>query len=196
MTMKKFTLFLCIGALLSACQSITPKNPNTAHNTATVLDVDKPSPLVFAITGKISISAQSAHQTQTTSAFYAWGQDDTRFAIDLTGAMGLGAASIRYDGTQAILEQGDTTKSAQDPESLLFELTGVRAPLASLPYWILGKTAPSDQNPQYNLSHQLTQIQNSAWTATLEYQGALPSRLKITHPDGHRIIMTIQHAQL
>lgn len=41
--------------------------------------------------------------TQGGSAFYAWGQQNDRFAIELIGALGIGKTNIEYDGQTATL---------------------------------------------------------------------------------------------
>lgn len=207
---------LCVGMSLNACQSV--KNfyqnkvakPSAAastptHSTATPTTTAKPAitaptpqtpaiitPPSFAITGKIGVTTTNPDGSKTAgSAFYAWGQTDERFAIDLTGALGLGATAIRYNGKQAVLVSEKTGEIVADnPEELLLKSTGWHAPISHLPFWIMGKNAPSDtpSTPQTPLAT----AQNGDWQATFDYNKTnLPSRIRMTHKDGHRVVLSI-----
>lgn len=222
-TPKPFAFIgVLIGAcLLSACQSTpkptaqtTPSLPATAL-TPSIIPNSHPAPLTptpittpavpflpnFAITGKIGITTQHNGKKQAISAFYAWGQTADRFAIDLTGTLGLGATSIRFDGKQATLNNDEFgTVNADSPELLLQKTTGWQAPISHLPYWILGKNAPGDTNSLFD-GQKLTQTQNNHWTIQLEYNNLpkynnlpTPSRLRLRHHDGHQVVMTINQA--
>ena len=175
--------------MLSACQTV----PKTAPNTTPIpqLPTDT-TPLQFAITGKIGVSTQTADGRNAGSAFYTWGQDGERFAIDLTGALGIGATSIRFDGQTATLTSDKTgTITADSPDALLEKATGWQAPIADLPFWIMGKNAPNDYDSHYQ-DGRLLQTSNGAWQASFDYNNTpLPSRLIINHQDGHRVIVTI-----
>lgn len=178
-------------ATLVGCQTMTAK-PATPTPTTTTPDE---TPLSFNITGKIGVTTVSETGTQAGSAFYAWGQTGERFAIDLTGALGLGATSIRFDGKQATLVSDQTGElTADSPEALLKKATGWQAPISELPYWIMGKPSDNDTSPLYD-NNRLTQTQNGDWTAKFDYPAstALPNRLRITHTDGHRVVLTINH---
>ncbi|MDO4427669.1 MAG: lipoprotein insertase outer membrane protein LolB [Moraxella sp.] len=181
------TLVAC--CILTACQSL-PK----PHSTFTTdLTQDQNAPLKFSVTGKIGVTTVKDGSTQAGSAFYAWGQEEERFAIDLTGALGIGATSIRYNGTTATLNSEKTGEiRADNPEDLLKQATGWQAPVSHLPYWIAGRHATGDKNSEYDPQNRLTRTENGDWTAHFEYNtNATPSRLRITHSDGHRVVMTI-----
>ncbi|OBX84799.1 lipoprotein insertase outer membrane protein LolB [Moraxella nonliquefaciens] len=186
----KFTrpliLALVATGSLTACQTL----PKTAPviNEQTYDDV-----LRFAITGKIGITTNTANGKQAGSAFYNWGQEDERFAIDLTGAFGMGATQIRYDGQQATLTNDKGEIQADSPEALLQKATGWHAPISHLPHWIVGKTAQGDTDSQQDEQGRLTQSTNDDWTASFEYpkNSPRPSRLVIHHTDGHHVVMTI-----
>lgn len=182
--MKKIILMSAL--LLGACQSLPQQNPISASTTQT----QSPS---FAITGKIGVVSHIDGQRVAGSAFYNWGQERERFAIDLTGALGMGATQIRYDGKQATLtsEQAGTL-SADSPQALLYTATGWQAPIDVMPFWVMGRQAPNDHNPIWQAG-QLTQSQNGDWVVAFDYSGSLPSKLVITHKDGHRVVMTITH---
>lgn len=185
--MKYTHLLIAAAALsLSACQSLS-----TTPTQSPSEPVHEPA---FSITGKIGVTTITPQGAQANSAFYGWSQQNGRFSIDLTGALGLGATTIRYDGQHAELNSEKTgIIQADSPEALLVKATGWHAPISQLPYWIVGKNAPSDdlsQNQQQG--NRLTHAVNGGWTADFEYaRQAMPSRLRIVHSNGHRVVMTI-----
>ncbi|STZ64349.1 outer membrane lipoprotein LolB [Moraxella lacunata] len=183
---RPLILTLIATGSLTACQTL----PKTAPVISEQVHDDV---LRFAITGKIGITTNTANGKQAGSAFYNWGQEDERFAIDLTGAFGMGATQIRYDGQQATLTNDKGEIQADSPEELLQKATGWHAPISHLPHWIVGKTAQGDTDSQQDEQGRLTQSTNDDWTASFEYpkNSPRPSRLIINHTDGHRVVMTI-----
>lgn len=180
--------FALMTGLLNACQSL-PKSPSS------LITQNIDEKISFAITGKIGITTQNTNGKQAGSAFYGWTQENERFAIDLTGVLGIGATQIRYDGRTATLISDKGEITADSPEELLFKATGWHAPISQLPHWVMGKSATGDTNTSTN-EGKLLQSTNGDWTATFEYpkNSSLPSRLIINHTDGHRVVMTIAHS--
>lgn len=175
--------------LLSACTNIQPstQTPTTLPTADT--------PLKFAVTGKIGVVTTTPEGRQAGSAFYTWTQEDDRFAIELTGMLGIGATQIRYNGTTAALDSERTgTITADTPEALLLTATGWQAPISQLPHWILGRGAPDDSTASYDHLGRLVSAANGAWHAQFDYdKTSLPSRLRITHTNQHSITMTVTH---
>lgn len=190
---KKTTISLLGAVLLSACQSVPP-SPNT-HLSADVLPTETIS---FGITGKIGVSGQDVEgKKQAGSAFYSWGQQDDRFTIELTGALGLGLTTISYDGRVAKLSSERTGDVVADtPEALLARATGWQAPISQLPYWIMGRVAPDDRDSVFD-EGRLSVSTNSDWTANFGYakNDSRPNRLTINHIDGHKVVMTIVYPE-
>ena len=186
----KFThpliLALVATGSLTACQTL----PKTAPviNEQTYDDV-----LRFAITGKIGITTNTANGKQAGSAFYNWGQEDERFAIDLTGAFGMGATQIRYDGQQATLTNDKGEIQADSPEALLQKATGWHAPISHLPHWIVGKTAQGDTDSQQDEQGRLTQSTNDDQKPPTPHptNRQPPRRPAINHTHGHRVVTPI-----
>lgn len=93
-------------AITSGCQSLKTGNaaaqptPIQGQNTAQPQKLES-----FNITGKIGVTmpANDNTGTQGGSAFYAWGQENERFAIELIGALGIGKTNIEYNGQTATL---------------------------------------------------------------------------------------------
>ena len=184
----KILLAVAAVAALAGCQTLPKAQPAP---TQTINE-----PIKFSIGGKIGITSASAEGNQSGTAFYAWTQDAERFAIDLTGALGIGATSISFDGKTATLTSERTGEiNASTPEELLLRATGWQAPISQLPYWIVGRAAPSDSNHSHDDAGRLLSATNGDWTASFEYKGNTPNRLRITHTNGHRVVMTMTHMQ-
>lgn len=181
--MKNLFFLPLIVLGLSACQTAPITSPTPAVQT------DK---IAFNITGKIGVTTQTSSGRTGGSAFYVWGQDDGRFTINLTGVLGVGATQIRYDGHAATLTNAQTTLTANSPNELLLKATGWHAPIDILPYWILGRVAKGDVDSIFD-DGKLTQSTNDNWTARFEYKDIRPSRIVMTHTDGHRVVMTVTH---
>ena len=183
-SIKLFTkvFLLTLMVFLTACQTIKPKPVVTDEH------------LAFSITGKIGITTQTQHGKEASSAFYTWSQEDDRFGINLTGALGIGAADLSFNGKTAKLISERTGEiSATSPEELLQKATGLNAPISYFRFWIIGKPAPNDTNKQME-NGRLISSENGDWTAKFYYQNSVyPNRLIITHADGHRLVMTINH---
>ncbi|UNU72791.1 lipoprotein insertase outer membrane protein LolB [Moraxella nasovis] len=191
--MNTIKILITAGLLsltLVGCQSMN--QPTVAPITATI----NQDSLQFTITGKIGVMQPTTDGKQAGSAFYAWNQDDDRFAIDLTGAFGIGATAISYDGNTATLTSERTGSiTADTPEDLLYHATGWQAPISQLPYWIMGRSTPSDISKMTDEKGRLITAKNDAWTCHFIYDGdnKHPDRLRITHTDGTRITLTINH---
>ena len=205
----------CLGIssmLLTGCQSVrATTKPITAKPTATVMTTPvvntqtatAPStttnqqaaastlPIAqFTINGKIGMTTPQ----QAGSAFYTWTQQGQNFAIEIAGAMNAGQTKISYNGQSATLTNEKGTINAATPEELLLRATGWQAPISQLPYWIQGQPAPSDANGKKDSTNRLVSAQNGDWTATFSYSNSndkLPSRLTANHPNGYKVVMTI-----
>lgn len=205
----------CLGIssmLLTGCQSVqATANPITAKPIATGLTTTgintqtttAPSTTTteqaaastlpsaqFTINGKIGMTTPQ----QAGSAFYIWTQQGQNFAIEIAGAMNAGQTKISYNGQSATLTNEKGTINAATPEELLLRATGWQAPISQLPYWIQGQPAPSDANGKKDSTNRLVSAQNGDWTATFSYSNSndkLPSRLTANHPNGYKVVMTI-----
>ncbi|GAF55244.1 outer membrane lipoprotein LolB [Psychrobacter sp. JCM 18901] len=200
---NKLALLTAITAAMvitSGCQSLKTANA-TNQSTTTVQgqNAEQPKKLEsFNITGKIGVTtpANDSTGTQGGSAFYAWGQQNDRFAIELIGALGIGKTNIEYNGQTATLVSEKTgTLTADDPETLLKKATGWQAPISQMPYWISGRPAPSDSAPQMDDQSRLVSSVNGEWTASFTYKGTdkLPSKISAVQPQGNKVVMTINH---
>lgn len=178
-------------ALTAGCQSLPKASPTQPIPTIQSQKLDN-----FNITGKIGVSAPANGNAQGGSAFYAWAQENERFAIELIGALGIGKTNIEYDGKTATLVSEKTgTLTANNPETLLQKATGWQAPISQMPYWISGRAAPSDSMPKVDDQNRLVSSMNGNWTANFTYNGndKLPNKISATQPTGQKVVMTINH---
>ncbi|MBE0441087.1 MULTISPECIES: lipoprotein insertase outer membrane protein LolB [unclassified Psychrobacter] len=197
--LNKFALFSAMTAALvitSGCQSL--KTANATNQSMTTVQNQPQKLESFNITGKIGVTTPANDTTgaQGGSAFYAWGQQDDRFAIELIGALGIGKTNIEYNGQTATLVSEKTgTLTADDPEELLKKATGWQAPISQMPYWISGNPAPSDSAPEMDDQNRLISSVNGDWSASFTYKGSdkLPSKISAVQPQGNKVVMTINH---
>ncbi|WP_298905713.1 lipoprotein insertase outer membrane protein LolB [uncultured Psychrobacter sp.] len=195
----KLALFTALTTALmitSGCQSLKTAN---ATNQPIGTAQGQPKKLEsFNITGKIGVTTPSKDNSgnQGGSAFYAWGQQNDRFAIELIGALGIGKTNIEYNGQSATLVSEKTgTLTADDPETLLKKATGWQAPISQMPYWISGRPAPSDSAPQLDAQNRLISSVNGEWQASFTYKGndKLPNKISAMQSQGNKVVMTIDH---
>ena len=195
----KLVLFTALTTALmitSGCQSLKTAN---ATNQPIGTVQEQPKKLEsFNITGKIGVTTPSKDNSgnQGGSAFYAWGQQNDRFAIELIGALGIGKTNIEYNGQSATLVSEKTgTLTADDPETLLKKATGWQAPISQMPYWISGRPAPSDSAPQLDAQNRLISAVNGEWQASFTYKGndKLPNKISAVQSQGNKVVMTIDH---
>lgn len=200
---NKLALFAAMTAAMvitSGCQSM--KTANATNQPSTTIqgqNTEQPKKLEsFNITGKIGVTTAASDTTgaQGSSAFYAWGQQNDRFAIELIGALGIGKTNIEYNGQSATLVSEKTgILNAADPETLLKKATGWQAPISQMPYWISGRPAPSDSAPQLDAQNRLISSVNGEWRASFTYKGndKLPNKISAVQSQGNKVVMTIDH---
>ena len=200
---KSFAGLVLAASVLGITGCQTTQNLGTAPNSTTEMVTGGASqyPALlqsFNIRGKIGVTTPKTETSaaQTGSAFYVWAQEDERFAIDLTGALGIGHTVIEYDGNSAKLVSERTGEiTAATPEELLLQATGWQAPISQLRYWISGRPAPSDTDSQLDSQGRIDRSQNGDWLAEFSYKNndRLPSKITVMRGDGHKVIMTMSH---
>lgn len=189
----------------TACQTLHPPAlptlPTTVlATTPTSVATETAPPIHFSITGKIGVRTAK----QNGSAFYAWSQDGERFAIDLTGALGIGQTHIEGVPEHVTLQSAKTGLiEATTPEELLQRATGWQAPISYLPYWIDGQTASTDSTSTRDAQNRLQTLNEGGWDVTFNYpeqsQTKYPTRLVMNQvadpadPTTHnKVILTVQ----
>lgn len=180
-----------LSIVVTGCQTIPkapvlPTTPPQQPNTET-------SPIQqFQITGKIGVRTPE----QNGSAFYGWTQNGKHFAIDLTGAMGIGQTSIRGVPGHVTLTSSKTgTIEADTPEELLFQATKWEAPITYLISWINAQPAQSQATVTQDTQQRPQTIHEGGWLATLNYKEneKLPNKLVLVDDaQQNRVTLTIQ----
>lgn len=179
----------CITLGLSGCQK-TLKAPTLS----TPLPSQEVVKTQFSIAGKIGVRTPQ----QNGSAFYAWTQVNNYFAIDLTGALGIGQTRIEGIPGKVTLTSAKTgTLQAASPEELLQQATGWQAPISYLVSWVQGKPASGSAQAQYDEQRRLKTLTEGGWQVQLSYDHAdpLPQKLVMvqTLSQGeNRVTLTIQ----
>lgn len=188
--------------VLSGCQhtlkaptlppvTASPTLPSESQSTTT--DTVK-NAIDFSISGKIGVRTPK----QNGSAFYAWTQVNERFAIDLTGAMGIGQTHIEGVPGQVTLNSSKTgLLSAETPEELLQQATGWQAPISYLVYWVNAQPVENSSIAEYDPQKRLMKLQEGGWTVLFSYLGeeTLPNKLIMTQSleqGENRVTLTIQ----
>ncbi|AXI02305.1 lipoprotein insertase outer membrane protein LolB [Aquirhabdus parva] len=204
-----FACTLLIG--LSGCQTLrvptlpsiptTPLSP-VAMTTGGENNASSSATTHFSITGKIGVKTPK----QSGSAFYAWAQDGDRFAIDLTGALGIGQTHIEGIPGKVSLNSAKTgLLEAETPEELLTRATGWLAPISYLPSWIEGRAAEPNSTSTKDAQNRLATLNEGGWDVTFSYNdqstSKTPIRLVMNQvsptdtAQSNRVILTIQHQE-
>lgn len=177
--------------------TVTPEQPQAQQPDSTIESPQLESPtknIDFSVTGKIGVRTPK----QNGSAFYAWTQVNDRFAIDLTGAMGIGQTHIEGVPGQVTLNSSKTgLLSADTPEELLQQATGWQAPISYLVHWINAQPVESTAQTDFDPQKRLIKLQEGGWNVILNYNAAesLPNKLIMTQAleqGENRVTLTIQ----
>lgn len=201
----KTAAVLPLFAALTACQTLRPPTlptlpPTELTTTPSTVTANIAPPIHFSITGKIGVRTVK----QNGSAFYAWSQDGERFAIDLTGALGIGQTHIEGIPEHVSLQSAKTGLiEAATPEELLQQATGWQAPISYLPHWIEGQSVNADSTAKRDPQNRLVTLNEGGWDVTFNYddqaQVKYPNRLVMNQISDqtdsktqNRVILTIQ----
>lgn len=136
----------------------------------------------FELSGRIAVS----YRDDAGSGNIAWRHGPRADELLLTSPFGQGIARILRAGDEITLTAQDGREfKAGDAESLTEQVLGFRVPLRGLADWVRGRPAatPAATQQRKDASGRLAGFEQSGWRIEyLEYEGALPSRLKLTFP--------------
>ncbi len=185
-------LLLCGAISLAGCQHtlkapvltvpVSPSSADSGNTAASQPAINNPTAIKniqFSVTGKIGVRTPK----QNGSAFYAWTQVNDRFAIELTGALGIGQTYIEGIPGQVSLTSSKTGLiQAETPEELLQRATGWQAPISYLAHWIEAQPAEADAQPQYDEQKRLAILDEGGWHVQFSYNELekLPQKLVMT----------------
>jgi outer membrane lipoprotein LolB len=114
-----------------------------------------------------------------------WKQLGTYYTIYLDGPLGQAIAKIEGKPEGVQLEASGERYKGQNPEQLLFELTGWDFPVSLLRYWVMGMPSPAGESTlKLNNQGNPLLINQQGWTVEyLQYKDfsgiTMPSRMKI-----------------
>lgn len=188
---------LLLGSLTGCQHMLKPANPMVTQQPVAATH--------FQLTGKIGVRTPQ----QSGSAFYAWAQEDQRFAIELSGALGIGQTRIEGGNGHFSLENSNTgLLKADSAEALLKQATGWQAPISQLPRWVMGMAIAPNSPATYDSQTRLATLTEQGWQVRFDYLDAAqprrPSRLIMTQAlfdhtgqaaGENRVTLTIQTRQ-
>lgn len=138
----------------------------------------------FELSGRIAVQ----YRDDAGSGNVAWRHAAHSDEMLLTSPFGQGIARLARAGDVITLTTQDGREfQAADAESLTDRVLGFRVPLLGLADWVRGRPAPAPApaptRQRTDAAGRLAELEQSGWRIEyLEYEGALPSRLKLNYP--------------
>lgn len=155
------TLFPAFLLLLTACTTVeeVPDALNTGSwhtHKADLEDVQH-----WFVTGRAAIN----NGTESWHVNLLWLQQGNDYQIRLSGPFGAGQVQLKGNADQVELLTADNERFySSDIDSLLYERTGVKMPVAELRYWLIGLPAPgSKQAADVDKHGRLAHLRQGDW---------------------------------
>lgn len=152
-------------SVLSGC-SLMPAAPQPDQAAARWSERQRANLNAWQLKGRIHTADQRAS--------LRWRQTDTQFDLLLRGPFGFGG--IRIVGTPDLVEisDGETTVSSAEPLEEIWRRTGLRVPLAALPFWARGLPSPESRaRIGRDPAGYIAQIEQGGWVIQLsDYRDA------------------------
>lgn len=151
--------------LLAACSHTSLTTPNTG----------------FSASGKVNIRQNN----QSDTAQFVWQSSAAQDQLNLSTPFGTTLAELvlSYQGervSSAVLNRGDSLEQAEDPEALLYQLTGLTLPVSGLRWWLQGRPMPN-----MPFERDGTHLLQAGWRITAgDYrEGIRPYRIELRRDD-------------
>ena len=146
------------------------------------LQTRAPQDLEFDLSGRLA----ARYGKEAFSGNIAWRHAKSADEMLITSSLGAGVARIVRDGDSVVLTTAEPREyKATDAETLTEQVLGFRLPLAGLADWV--RARPSDKaaaKADYDEQGRLRSLEERGWKIEYqEYEGKLPSRLRLTYPD-------------
>ena len=159
--MIKKTLSFFFISLLTACTTVeeVPDSLNTGSwqsHKATISGMSH-----WFATGRAAIN----NGVESWHVNLLWLQQGENYQIRLTGPFGAGRVQLKGNHDQVeLLTADDERFYSSDIDSLLYERTGVKMPVAELRYWLVGLPSPGDSEKADIDQHgRLSQLNQGHW---------------------------------
>lgn len=136
----------------------------------------------FELTGRVAVRYGSEGATGRIEWQHSQADDE----MLITSTLGQGIARItRRDGAVTLVTADRREYSASDAESLTERVLGWRLPLGGLPDWVQGRADPAyPARVRRDERSRISELTQDDWRVEYqEYDGARPSRLRITRAD-------------
>lgn len=168
----QLTASLSLLLFLSACSNFKPlTNPN------------------WQAEGKLAVIE---NRKKTAQVQYIWQQQQQTYRIHALNVLGQVLFTLQGDETKAHYQdaKGREFKS-QNPEQLLFELTGWSFPISLSQYWLQGKLSGQEQNLKYAESKRPKSFTVQNWQVQWRFKGleTSPYRITLTQPNSKIILL-------
>ena len=119
----------------------------------------------WRVRGKFSFSSDEKRE----SGNFDWRQSGQTYQVRLFGPLGFGAINIDGDNQQISVRSARHQQQSLDPESLIYEITGMHLPITDIPNWLKGQaTSFHSELTEYDADGNLQKTFLSGWE--IEYQ--------------------------
>jgi outer membrane lipoprotein LolB len=145
------------------------------------LQTKAPQDIEFDLSGRLA----ARYGNEAFTGNIAWRHARSADEMLITSALGAGLARIVREGDSVVLTTAEPREyRARDAEALTEEVLGFRVPLAGLADWVRGRpSAASPASAAYAPDGRLASLKQQGWNIEyLDYEGARPSRLRLTYP--------------
>jgi outer membrane lipoprotein LolB len=162
----RFALLALVLPFLGACAQLESKVPQE---------------LEFELTGRIA----ARFRDESFSGNLAWRHARDADEMLLTSPLGAGVARIVRQGDAVTLTTAEPREyKAADAEALTEEVLGFRVPLEGLAEWVRAKPSPkTPARTEHGDDGRLRSLEQAGWKIDyLEYEGKLPSRMRLAYP--------------
>ena len=146
------------------------------------LQTKVPEDVEFDLSGRLA----ARYGKDAFSGNIAWRHAKSADEMLITSTLGAGVARIVRDGDSVVLTTAEPREyRARDAEALTEEVLGFRLPLAGLADWVRGRPSdPAAAKAEYDPEGRLRSLDERGWKIDYqEYEGKLPSRMRLTYPD-------------
>lgn len=127
--------------------------------------------------GKFSFSSTETRE----SGNFDWRQNGDIYQVRLFGPLGFGAVQIEGDSQQVDIRSAKEQRSSQDPDNLIYQMTGMHLPLSEIPSWLMGKPSSfHSEHTQFDSQGNLSQTFVHGWRINYEeysHDSGLPGRI-------------------
>ena len=146
------------------------------------LQTKVPQDVEFDLSGRLAVR----YGKDAFTGNIAWRHAKSADEMLITSSLGAGLARIVRDGESVVLTTAEPREyKARDAEALTEEVLGFRLPLSGLAEWVRGR--PSDEaaaKVERDEQGRLRSLEERGWKIEYqEYEGKLPSRMRLTYPD-------------